>query len=419
MSSLAVLGCMWGDEAKAKIVDYLGADADVVVRFQGGSNAGHTIVVDGVRYVFHTVPSGILHPATKCAIGSGVVVDPFALKDEILSLMKLGIRFEDRLFIDERAGLVMPLHKELDHASEKQLGDKRIGTTGRGIGPAYADQTARSGLRFNDLRHPRWLQERLLALYLAHGQKALLSRLKKESTQLEAVSKFLAPFVAPVDSLLREWYAQGMMILFEGAQGSLLDLNYGTYPYVTSSTTISGGISPGCGIPPRNIDKIVGVYKAYCTRVGEGPFPTELLDETGDRIRIQGNEYGATTGRPRRIGWFDAFAAQYTADLNGIDTIAVTLLDVLSGVKELKICTGYWRGGEKLRYFPSHPLELAEAQPEYLCLKGWDADLSKIHSVKKLPSAALNYLEAIQDLLQRRIELVSVGKERNQTIVVK
>jgi adenylosuccinate synthase len=419
MSSLAVLGCMWGDEAKAKIVDFLGAGADAVVRFQGGANAGHTIVVKGEKYVFHTIPSGILYPRAVCAIGAGVVVDPFALKDEILSLMKLGIRFEDRLFIDERAGMVLPLHIGLDAGREKQLGDKKIGTTGRGIGPAYADQTARTGLRLNDLAHPKWLKERLAALYQAHGQKLTATQMKGELLKLEAVSKFLAPFLAPVDSLLREWDLEGKAILFEGAQGSLLDLVYGTYPYVTSSHTFAGGISPGCGIPPRRIDKIIGVYKAYCTRVGEGPFPTELLNETGDRIRSQGHEYGATTGRPRRIGWFDAVAAGYTAGLSGLDAIAVTLLDVLSGIPELKICTGYWRHGEKLRHLPSHPLDLAEVEPEYLTLKGWNADLGKARSLSRLPRAALDYLEAVQDLLRIRIELVSVGKERGQTIVVK
>ncbi len=419
MSTLAVLGCMWGDEAKAKIVDFLGTSADVVVRFQGGANAGHTIVVEGKKYVFHTIPSGILYPATKCVIAAGVVVDPFDLRSEIESLVSQGIDFDGRLFIDERAGLVLPLHKQLDSSREQSLGANKIGTTGRGIGPAYSDLAARAGLRLNDLDHPEWLADRLNALYRHHGLEPGLEEIQQQCKDLKDAWEFLKPFVAQVDVLLHKWYLQDLYILFEGAQGSLLDLGFGTYPYVTSSHTSSGGICTGSGIPPRYLDKILGVYKAYSTRVGEGPFPTELKDETGDRIRRQGNEFGATTGRPRRVGWFDSVAARYTALLNGLNGMAVTLLDVLSGFEEVKICTGYWYQDRKLSEFPTHPLVLTAVQPEYLTLPGWNADLAAARSLSELPQAAMEYLEALQDLVEVNIELVSVGKERNQTIVVK
>lgn len=418
MSSLTVLGCMWGDEAKAKIVDFLGATADVVVRFQGGANAGHTIVLAEKKYVFHTVPSGILYPGTKCVIGTGTVLDPYGLREEIRGLMEQGIDFSGRMYIDERAGLVLPVHKELDGSTEAKLGANKIGTTGKGIGPAYSDQTARCGLRLGDLGYPDWLKRRLEGLYRFHGLERSAARLKAELGDLAEVWEFLREFAAPVDRLLREWYLAGDFILFEGAQGTLLDLSYGTYPYVTSSHTVSGGVSIGAGIPPRFQDKVIGVYKAYGTRVGEGPFPTELFDSTGEYIRETGHEYGATTGRPRRVGWFDAVAAKYTAELNGLDSLAVTLLDVLSDIPELKICTGYWLGESRQPGFPSHPAVLGEVTPEYLTLPGWQGDISGVRSLGKLPKAAKEYLEAIQDLLETRIELVSVGKDRSQTIVI-
>lgn len=409
---------MWGDEAKAKVVDFLGASADVVVRFQGGANAGHTIVSEGKKYVFHSVPSGMLYPATRCVIGQGTVIDPFGLREEMQGLMAQGIDFSGRLFIDSRAGLVLPLHKELDSSKEEQLGKNRIGTTGKGIGPAYADQSARCGLRMGDLAHPDWLRKRLLSLYGLHGQTPDDAALDEELADLASAWGFLRGYVAEVDILLREWYLRGDSILFEGAQGTLLDIGFGTYPFVTSSHTMCGGVSTGAGFPPRWLDKVIGVYKAYGTRVGEGPFPTEIFDVTAERIRVVGNEFGATTGRPRRIGWFDAVAAKYTADLNGLDGLAITLLDVLSGIPELKICTGYWLGETRLPHYPSHHLDLESAQPEYLTLPGWEADIGAVNKLAKLPKAARDYLEAIQDLLERPIELVSVGKERSQTIVI-
>ncbi|MDZ4181793.1 MAG: adenylosuccinate synthase, partial [Candidatus Cloacimonadaceae bacterium] len=410
MSSLAVLGCMWGDEAKAKIVDFLGADADVVVRFQGGSNAGHTIVVGGTKYVFHTIPSGILYPETKCVIGAGVVIDPYSLKAEIEGLETLGLSFQGRLYIDERAGLVLPLHTRLDKKQESGLGNAKIGTTQRGIGPAYADQISRTGLRMLDLAYPEWLKDRLASLYASHDISISADELEAEIADLNRLWEYLKDFVAPVDSLLREWYLADKYILFEGAQGTMLDIGFGTYPYVTSSHTITGGISVGTGIPPRYVDKVIGVYKAYATRVGEGPFPTELKDAIGERIRIQGNEFGSTTGRPRRVGWFDAVAARYSAQINGIDGMALTLLDVLSGLEEINICTGYWVGNEKLSRFPVHPMALSGVQTEYLTLPGWEKDITECRAIRQLPKAAKEYLEAIQDIMEVPIELVSVGK---------
>ena len=418
MSSLAVLGCMWGDEAKAKIVDFLGEDADVVVRFQGGANAGHTIVVDGIKYVFHSVPSGMLYPEVKCVIGSGVIVDPRGIKAEIENLMKAGIDFGGRLFIDERAAMVLSIHKELDLSSEQRLGKAKIGTTGRGIGPAYADRVARRALRLVDLRFPTWLRERLIALYAHHHLHIKDAELEAEIDELVKLYDFLKPFVCQTEGLLWEWYSQGQRFLFEGAQGTLLDLVYGSYPYVTSSHTMSGGISIGTGLPPRSINKILGVYKAYCTRVGEGPMPTELTDEVGDYIRKAGNEFGSTTGRPRRIGWFDAVAARYTAQINGIDSFALTLLDVLSGIETLKICTSYWLDGERFEGYPSHHLDLARVQCEYLEMPGWEDDISGCTQLEQLPKVAVEYLEAVQDLVEKPLQLVSVGKERKQTIVI-
>ena len=408
---------MWGDEGKAKIVDFLGANADVVARFQGGANAGHTIVLQGKKYVFHTVPSGILYPKTKCVIGAGTVIDPFGLKEEMRSLMEQGIDFSNRLFVDERAGLVLPLHKKLDGLKEEKRGAGKIGTTGKGIGPAYADQASRNGLRFGDLRHPEWLRERLTALYDSHDLN--WEDPEAELSALQEVWEFLKPFAAQADLLVRQWYLEGEKILFEGAQGTLLDLSFGTYPFVTSSNTLSGATSVGIGFPPRWLDKTLGIYKAYVTRVGEGPFPTEIFDPTAEAIRKAGNEFGATTGRPRRIGWFDAVAARYTASLNGLAAIAVTLLDVLSGMEELKICTAYWLDGQKLPGYAFHHLDLARVEPEYLTLPGWDEDLGECRKLEDLPPQAQDYLEAIQDLVEVPIEVVSVGKDREQTITVK
>jgi adenylosuccinate synthase len=415
MSAIAVLGCMWGDEAKAKIVDYLGDTADYVVRFQGGSNAGHTIVLDGKKFVFHTVPSGILYPKTRCLIGAGVVIDPLSLVKEIQDLEACGLSFARRLIIDEKAGIVLSLHQELDSSNEQRLKEAKIGTTGRGIGPAYADMTARSGIRLGDLAHPAYLKQRLKELYRYHGHAADTKSINEVTTQLSQAWKVLKKYTGSVEQILHEARISGASIMFEGAQGTLLDRIWGSYPYVTSSNTIVDAVGIGTGYSARLIDEVLGIFKAYATRVGEGPFPTELDGPLADQIRRQGNEFGATTGRPRRIGYFDAVLAAYTARLNTLDGIALTLLDVLSGIEDLRICVGYKYKNKVLTTPPAHPVELSKVKPLYLSLKGWEEDISAVRSLDALPQNARIYLEAIEDLLEIPVKIVSVGKERKQT----
>ncbi|MDO9577261.1 MAG: adenylosuccinate synthase [Candidatus Cloacimonadales bacterium] len=411
MSSTAVLGCAWGDEAKAKIVDVLAKDADFIIRFQGGNNAGHTIKFNDEKFVFHLVPAGILYPGKICVLGSGVVIDPFALITEIEGLKNKGINFENRFFIDPRAHIVLPLHKELDGNSEANNNHTKIGTTKMGIGPCYADSIARTGIRFGDLYEEELLQERLTNNYYYHEYSQ--NGVQAMAENLMEAGKILQPYLKQIPYMWKE--NKDKNLLFEGAQGTLLDVNYGTYPFVTSSHTIAGGIAIGSGFTGK-IDKVIGVYKSYYTRVGEGPFPTELLDETGEQIRIQGNEYGSTTGRPRRCGWFDAVAANYTAMLNGVDEIALTLLDVLSGIETLNICIGYRYKGQKIHEFPYSTKILAEIVPEYIQLPGWNEDISSITDFSKLPENARNYAATVEDLLGIKITIVSVGAERRQTI---
>jgi len=418
MSTIAILGCMWGDEAKAKIIDYLGDSADYVVRFQGGSNAGHTIVVDGRKYVFHTVPSGILYPKTKCLIGAGVVIDPKSLVEEIKELEDSGLDFAKRLVIDDRAGLVLPLHQELDRNNEELLASAKIGTTGRGIGPAYADLTSRVGIRLGDLAHPAYLRQRIKELYRFHGLHLASNDLKEILDSLKASWQVLKKYCMPIEHILHEARLSGANILFEGAQGTLLDRIWGSYPYVTSSCTIADAIGIGSGFSARYLDEVLGIFKSYATRVGEGPFPTEIHGDLAEQIRQQGNEFGSTTGRPRRIGYFDAVLAAYSSRINALDGIAVTLLDVLSGIEELKICVGYEYKGKTLISPPSHPLELNKVTPQYISLPGWEDDISAIRSFAALPPTAKKYINAIQDLLEVPVKVISVGKDRSQTFKV-
>jgi adenylosuccinate synthase len=418
MSAIAILGCMWGDEAKAKIVDYLGDSADFVVRFQGGSNAGHTIVVDGNKYVFHTVPSGILYPSTKCLIGAGVVIDPKSLVAEIQELENSGLDFANRLIIDDKAGLVLPLHQELDKSNEELLAGAKIGTTGRGIGPTYADLSSRVGIRLGDLAHPAYLRQRVKEIYRFHGRDLASDELKDILESLKESWKVLKSYCMPTESILHEARLSGARILFEGAQGTLLDRIWGSYPYVTSSSTMVDAIGIGTGFSARHLDEVLGIFKAYCTRVGEGPFPTEIHDALAEQIRLQGNEFGSTTGRPRRIGHFDAVLAAYSARINALDGVAVTLLDVLSGIEELKICVGYEHKGKTLVSPPSHPQDLGKVTPIYVTLEGWDEDITGVRSMADLPTAARNYLKAIEDLIEVPVKVVSVGKDRSQTFMV-
>ncbi len=414
MSSVAILGCIWGDEAKAKIVDVMGSDADIVVRFQGGSNAGHTIICDGKKYVLHMIPSGIVTPNLQCVIAPGVVLNPIEVIDEIKSLKNAGVSFDDRMFIDPRVSLVLPIHKILDCKAEDDCAQKKIGTTKRGIGPAYSDAVARKGLKLYHLYDLENLGANLTKLYNYHNMAP--EDLLNEIEQLKMAAKYLKPFVKQTPYFLNEQYKAGKKIIFEGAQGSLLDITYGSYPFVTSSHTISGGISIGCGVAPSRIDKIIGVYKAYFTRVGEGAFPTELFDATGEQIRTQGNEFGSTTGRPRRCGWFDAVAGRYTAMLNGLDEIAITLVDVLAKVGDLKICIAYEIEGETVTEFPAEASMLAKAKPVYEKMPGWDEDISGITNYEDLPQNAKNYIKRVEELLETPVKIVSVGPDRKQTI---
>ena len=420
MASTLVLGCMWGDEGKAKIVDYLASSADFVVRFQGGSNAGHTIVYGNQKYVLHTIPSGILYPDAVCLIGAGVLVDPSLVIEEIKTLEKANINFSQRLMIDFRAGLVLPLHKQLDIENEIKLKKARIGTTGKGIGPAYSDLTARIGIRMEDLAYPEYLSERLKHLYTYHHKKLTDAELTKQIAELQNTWKYLNKYTGDVEALLNEVVQkEDKSILFEGAQGTLLDLNFGTYPYVTSSRVMTDAAGIGTGISARRIDKVLGVYKAYTTRVGEGPFPTEIFTETAEKIRIAGNEYGSTTGRPRRIGWFDGVAAKYSARINALDYAVITCLDVLQGLDGLKICSAYKYKGKLYRSLNMHPSQFDKIEPVYECFEGWDNDISSCKNKSDLPQVARIYLEAIEDFLETRICLVSVGREREQTFTIK
>ncbi len=419
MASLLVLGCMWGDEAKAKIVDYLAGPADYVVRFQGGSNAGHTIVTEGKKYVFHTVPSGILYPKIKCLIGAGVLIDLESLAHELEALKQAGVAIgKSRLVIDFRAALVLPLHKELDSAHENQLGTSRIGTTRRGIGPAYSDLTARVGIRLEDLEHPQYLFKRLAQLYEYHNIDITPDQIELEAARLLVLWKSLKKYLGNVEKILYEANKKDKNILFEGAQGALLDLNFGSYPYVTSSRVMTDAIGTGTGFSARRVDEVMGVYKAYCTRVGEGPFVTELTDDIATRIRTIGNEFGTTTGRPRRIGWFDAVMGRQSARINGLDHFAITCLDVLSGLKELKICHAYEYKGVVSTWPENHLVEYDKVKPVYQVFPGWEEDISNCKNFKDLPPNAQNYLKAIHYYLDTPLTIVSVGKDRKQTFIL-
>lgn len=416
MGSMAVLGCAWGDEGKAKIVDVLAQNADAVIRFQGGSNAGHTIHTGDQKFVFHTVPSGILYSQVTCIIGCGVVIDPFQLLAEIEAIEAQGVEIGDRLRIDARATVVLPLHKELDGRSEDRSGTTKIGTTRQGIGPAYADRASRVALQMGDLVDESRLLDHLGKFLAYHDQRLPEAEFQDLYQRLRQAGRKLSVCIEQVPYLLDCYYRVGKTLVFEGAQGSLLDLYLGTYPFVTSSSSTAGGIAAGCGISPHRIDRIVGVYKSYFTRVGEGPFPTELLDATGDHLRERGHEYGATTGRPRRCGWFDGVAAHYTAMVNGVDEIALTLLDVLDDFETVKIATKYNLSGKESNQFPAMIDELSMAEPVYLEFPGWREDTSAVRRFENLPPNAKHYIEAIEDIVGARVSIVSVGSDRKQTI---
>jgi len=424
MPVTVVIGSQWGDEGKGKIVDLLAPEVDIVARYQGGANAGHTIVWGDQQFVLHLIPSGIFHEGVTCVIGNGVVIDPVALMDEIRQVEALGFRVEGRLLISHNAHLIMPYHKALDIARERWRDAEAIGTTGRGIGPAYVDKFARSGIRVVDLLNREGLREKLRT-NLEEKNAILQSVYQDEAIDVEAMieeyvdfDRRIDPFVTDTTAFLGEALADGKRVLAEGAQGALLDVDFGTYPYVTSSHPTAGGCCTGLGVPPTAIDRIVGIVKAYTTRVGNGPFPTELLDDDGKWLRAEGREIGATTGRPRRCGWLDTVALRYTARLNGFTDLAITKLDVLAGMDELKVCMAYRIGDKATERFPNDIATLERVEPIYETLPGFDGDLAGAENVEDLPANARDYLTFISDVIGVPISMISTGPRREETLVV-
>ncbi|MBI1806613.1 MAG: adenylosuccinate synthase [Ignavibacteria bacterium] len=422
MSVQIIVGAQWGDEGKGKIVDHLSEKVDIVARYQGGANAGHTVVIGEREYVLHLIPSGIFHPHVRCVIGNGTVIDPIALMDEIKQLQQLHVDIEGRLLISHHAHLIMPYHKLLDTIREQT--SEKIGTTGRGIGPAYIDKVMRVGIRIVDLldrtvfvaKLKRNIEEKNKILKKIYGNPEL--DVEKIVDEYEEFDKKIDEYVTDTSLYLNTALREGKRILAEGAQGALLDVDHGTYPFVTSSNPTSGGACTGLGIPPTSVNSVVGVVKAYSTRVGNGPFPTELSDPIGDRLRATGGEFGATTGRPRRCGWFDAVSLRYSVMVNGIKEIAVTKLDVLDEFDHIKVCTGYEVNGKRLRTFPTDVHTLDDVTPIYETFDGWETSTSSLTSYADLPANARRYLEALASLTGTELWIISVGARRDQTIFV-
>lgn len=425
MSTLLIVGTQWGDEGKGKIVDYLTEKADIVARYQGGNNAGHTVVIDNDKYILHLIPSGVLHKGKQCIIGNGVVIDPEALIKEIDDLEAKGIELTGNLFIAKNAHIIMPYHVALDKASESKKGSAKIGTTGRGIGPSYSDKIGRYGIRAVDMLSTDTLK-RAVDFNIDRINFLLKNYYNSEGINPdELLTKYihyaerLAPFITDTVTLINHAYDRGKKILLEGAQGTLLDIDHGTYPFVTSSNTIAGGACTGLGLPPSKIDRVMGVVKAYTTRVGSGPFPTELTDELGQYLQQKGGEFGATTGRPRRCGWLDAVALRYSVMINGLDAIALTKMDILDGLDTIKIATAYRFKGEVLSSFPYEKDVLMNCEPIYQEFKGWQEDTSGVSDFEKLPKNAKAYVSAIEDLLNVPVHIISTGQKRNQIILLK
>ncbi|MBU2063053.1 MAG: adenylosuccinate synthase [Candidatus Omnitrophica bacterium] len=424
MSNTVIVGAQWGDEGKGKIIDILSKDADYVVRYQGGNNAGHTVVVAGEEIILHLIPSGILHKNKICVIGNGVVIDPQALLDEIEYLRCRGIKVKNNLRISRNAHIIFPYHKILDKLREEKFRKTKIGTTGRGIGPCYTDKFARCGIRIADILNKKIFKEKLQCNMREKNE--VFRRVYKHKTfsfratydQYLKFAKKIEPFVCDCAYLLNDALKTKKNILFEGAQGTHLDIDHGTYPFVTSSNATAGGACVGSGLGPAKIDKVIGVIKAYTTRVGEGPFPTEFSAQLLKQIRNRGKEFGATTGRPRRCGWFDAVIGRHAVIVNGIETIAVTKLDVLDMMPKIKICVGYKYKGKVFRHFPADIEILWKAKPIYEEWPGWMEDITRTKYFSKLPKNARKYLERLAQLLETRIEIISVGSERNQTIFI-
>jgi len=422
MGATVLVGSQWGDEGKGKIVDILSEKFKIVARYQGGANAGHTVIIGDTQYILHLIPSGILRDDVICVIGNGVVIDPQALLDEINLLEQNGIKVEGRLFISQNAHLIMPYHKLLDSIGES--GEQKIGTTGRGIGPCYIDKYGRRGIRIVDLLNRDEL-ERKIRFNLKEKNDLLQKVYHHEGLDVEEILKQYLEFDKAIDKYIKDVPAflnqaldDGKSVLLEGAQGTFLDVDHGTYPFVTSSSPTSGGACTGTGIPPNRIDSVIGIVKAYTTRVGNGPFPTELTEEEGEKLRTIGAEYGATTGRPRRCGWFDAFLVAYSKMINGIDSAAITKLDVLSHFDKIKVCVGYELNGKKLKHFPTSVDQLSNVTPIYETLDGWNENISHCKTYDELPARTKEYLNFISNQSGIKIDFISVGAKRQQTIVL-
>ncbi len=420
MPNIVIAGAQWGDEGKGKIVDLLTSKVQVVARYNGGPNAGHTVLVGDEQFILHLIPSGILHPGILCVMGGGMVIDPWGLEKEMEELRSRGMGVDEDLVISDRAHLILPHHKALEAIAEEQRG---IGTTLRGIGPAYEDKAGRRGLRMADLKRPEKLEAKLAE---ARRHYEVICRgadrpadvdWKKLVAELQGFGERLAPRIADVSVVMHREMARGSSILFEGAQATLLDVDHGTYPYVSSSNSCAGGVAAGLGIPPTRIDGVIGVAKAYTTRVGAGPFPSAIGGSLEEEVRKRGGEYGATTGRPRRCGWFDAVVVRHSARINGFDTVALTKLDVLDALAEIPVCTGYRAGGEVLRDFPADISLLDDAEPVYETLPGWSAPTVGARDFAALPEAAQRYVERLSELVEAEVGIVSTGPERDQTVL--
>jgi adenylosuccinate synthase len=423
--TVVVIGTQWGDEGKGKIVDLLTDQASAVVRFQGGHNAGHTLVIDGVKTVLHLIPSGVLRENVQCLIGNGVVLSPQALLQEMAELEKTGVPARERIVISDACPLVMPYHIALDQAREAARGSKAIGTTGRGIGPCYEDKAARRGIRVGELMREEHFAARLAEVLeyhnfaLEHYYKVATLDYRQILDEALAQAEQMRPMVGDVSAILHRMLAQGESIMFEGAQGALLDIDHGTYPYVTSSTTTAGGAAAGSGVGPRDLDYILGIVKAYTTRVGAGPFPTELDDECGDHMGVRGHEFGATTGRKRRCGWLDLVALKRSFNINSVTGLCVTKLDVLDGLETIKLAVAYRFQDEETTTPPSGAENIADCEPVYIEMPGWTESTVGLKSWDELPTAAVNYLKKIEEICQVPIDIISTGPDRTETIVLK
>jgi len=425
MPNVVVVGAQWGDEGKGKVVDVLAPHVDVVVRYQGGNNAGHTVVVGREKFVLQSIPSGILHPGVRCVVGCGVVIDPASMIEEMESLVQRGVSLDGNLYISKNAHLIMPYHPAVDRASESQAGRRRIGTTGKGVGPAYADKAARVGIRMADLLDERLFREKL-EYNVAQKNRLLRGVYDAETFTVEGIlgpylrfAGWLAPYVTDTALILSRWIDGGASVLFEGAQGTMLDVDHGTYPFITSSSTTAGGAATGTGVPPTRLHGVLGISKAYATRVGEGPFPTELSGKAAELLRTRGNEFGSVTGRPRRCGWVDAVGLRYATRINGFDTVAITKLDVLDAYETVKICTGYAYRGEVFTEFPEEERIWQEAEPVYEELSGWQSSTRGLRDYADLPTKAREYLERLAELAGVGVSLVSTGAVRDETIFIR